>query len=238
MDRVREMGLELREARKASGLSVEELSRKTRISSRYIIWLEDGELEHLPGGVFLTGFIRTICRETKCDADRMLALLEPEEAEEVMEEPAAEGRRQTPLILTGVILLVLVAGAFMMMGGRDDPPAVGQEAGSADVVEEEAADAAAPDDIISPEESAHPEEMDLVIRATDNTWLKIQADDKEPWETTMKPGDEVRLSAMENVSLYIGNAGGLMFELNGRTFGPPGATGQVIKSYVITRDNL
>ena len=81
-------------------------------------------------------------------------------------------------------------------------------------------------------------ELDLLLRATEKTWLRIQADSSEPWETTMKTGDEIRLKAVERVALFIGNAGGIRFELNGKRFGPLGTQGQVISNYVITKDNL
>jgi len=77
-----------------------------------------------------------------------------------------------------------------------------------------------------------------LLRATEKTWLRIQADSSEPWETTMKTGDEIRLKAVDRVALFIGNAGGILLELNGKRFGPLGTQGQVISNYVITRDNL
>ena len=81
-------------------------------------------------------------------------------------------------------------------------------------------------------------ELDLLLRATEKTWLRIQADSSQPWETTMKAGDEIRLKAVDRVALFIGNAGGILFELNGKRFGPLGTQGQVISNYVITKDNL
>lgn len=231
MDRSREMGRQIRDLREAAGLTVEELSRKTRISSRYVRWIEEGDLGKLPGGIFVSGFVRSLCLEIGCDHRELLAWLEPEEEEDTMEQAAPDNRPPVALAGTIAVLILLVAGAFFISSRGGD--GTEGDAGKAAVAAQEQKSA-----VVLPEENALPVEMDLVVRAIDNTWLKIQADDGEPWETSMKTGDEVRLKAMDSVSLYIGNAGGLMFELNGKNFGPPGKKGQVIKNYVITRDNL
>lgn len=232
-----EVGRRIRSFREDAGLDVPELARRTRIGFRYLQALEDGRFEELPGPVFVKGFIRSVCAELGRDPAPVMEILDRMEVEEPAEEPDTGNgpRRLAPLILSAAALVILITGGILLHGGggseepagtppaAEGPPPL-QEPGQA------GDEASVPEDPVV--------ELDLILRATERTWLRIQSDGSEPWEATMKAGDEIRLRAMERISLFIGNAGGLLFELNGRRFGPLGTQGQVISNYVITRENL
>ncbi len=64
----------LRHARERSGLSIEAVSQETRISKNYILSLESGNLEGLPGKVFGRGFIKNITRLLRTDTIEGLRL--------------------------------------------------------------------------------------------------------------------------------------------------------------------
>lgn len=53
-----QLGERLRAAREAQGISVAQAAADTRILPRYIVALEDGDYQHLPGDVYARGFIR------------------------------------------------------------------------------------------------------------------------------------------------------------------------------------
>ena len=233
----RELGERIRSYRSDSGVEVADLSSRTRITVRYLQAIEAGRLAELPGPVFVKGFIRSICSELGRDPDPLIDLVDQIQVEEPVEEPVTSNgsRRTTPLVISGILLACLIIGGILLHGGPKDEEVVGQAEGTGltEMMEEEAA--------LSREEiNSEPPvvELDLVLRATEKTWLRIQADAEEPWETTMKAGDVVPIKAMDRVALFIGNAGGILLELNGRRFGPLGKQGQVISNYVITKDNL
>jgi cytoskeletal protein RodZ len=234
----KELGERLRSYRVDTGLQVAELAARTRIASKHIQALEDGRLDLLPGIAFVKGFIRSICAELDRDPEPLLEIIirsvELESPEEINGSP--DRRKFFPLLLSIGILLALIIGGVLIHGGGEKPPEI-------EYTEESAAPgintpATAEEDSFSSSAAQSPDELDLIIRATQKTWLRIQADSSQPWETTMKTGDEIRLKAMDRINLFIGNAGGILFELNGKRFGPPGSMGQVISDYVITRDNL
>jgi cytoskeletal protein RodZ len=232
----RELGQQIRSYRTDAGVEVPDLAKRTRIGVRYLQSLEDGSFDELPGPVFVKGFIRAVCAELGRDPFPLMDLVDQIHVEESPEETDSSNgpKRITPLILSGVLLAGLVTGGILLHGE-------GKEVGNGD----EAAVQPAVSEQANPESAqkgfANEEpivELDLLMRATEKTWLRIQADSSESWETTMKTGDELRLMAVERVTLFIGNAGGILFELNGKRFGPLGSHGQVISNYVITRDNL
>ena len=234
----KELGERLRSYRAYSGMELGELAIRTRITARHITALEEGQFQVLPGPVFVRGFIRSICQELGRDPEPLLALLDSASDEEPLEEGDAGGdgrKRLAPLILSGVVLAVLVIGGVLIHGkGNEEKPGSSVEEAVGSTVDQSTTESLEG-------RQAIPEvvrELDLIIRAIDKTWLRIQPDNAEPWETTMKAGDEIALKAAERVTLFIGNAGGVLFELNGKRFGPPGARGQVLSNYTITRDDL
>ncbi len=235
-----ELGRILRGYRCEAALDVSALATRTRIGTRYLNALEGGRLEELPGPVFVRGFVKVICEELGRDLQPLLPLLEGslegERGEEVNGPPNGQ-RKVVPLVLCAVVLLVLVTGGALLhgTGGKDKPTSAPEKISSVSAALTEDGTAGTRENSVREEPFV---ELDLLIRATEKTWLRMQADSSEPWEATMKTGDEVRLKAMERISLFIGNAGGIQFELNGRRFGPLGTQGQVISNYVITRDNL
>ena len=234
-----ELGRILRGYRREADLDISALATRTRIGTRYLNALEEGRLEELPGPVFVKGFVKVICEELGRDLQPLLPLLEGslegERGEETNGPPNGQ-RKVVPLVLSAVVLLVLVTGGALLhgTGGKGKPTAAPEKTSPVSALPESGA--AGTREISVREEPVV--ELDLLIRATEKTWLRMQADSSEAWEATMKTGDEVRLKAMERISLFIGNAGGIQFELNGRRFGPLGTQGQVISNYVITRDNL
>ena len=242
----REVGDRLREFRTDAGLEVAELAARTRISARYIQALEEGRFDLLPGSFFARGFIKSICAELDRDPDplleEVLAIQEEESAEEENGSNGPGSRKTIPLCATACVLVFLVIGGIWLYGGGNG------EGRTEETIREEAVPPPEPavpvqvPEVIPPAEPVREEEpleeLDLVIRAIERTWLRIQTDSSEPWETTLRTGDEIQLRGIERISLFIGNAGGILFELNGKRFGPPGSSGQVISSYVITRDNL
>lgn len=67
----------------------------------------------------------------------------------------------------------------------------------------------------------------LVIHATEKTWIRIQADDKEPFQVLMNPGEEVSHKAAR-FNMDIGNAGGVRIQFDGKSIENLGKSGQVI----------
>ncbi len=76
-----DIGAELRQAREQRGFSLEEVSRRTKITLPALRAIENNEVERLPGGIFTRGFVKAYAREVGLDpqdlARRYLAQFEP-----------------------------------------------------------------------------------------------------------------------------------------------------------------
>ncbi len=62
-----DVGAELRRAREERALSLEELSRRTKIGLPALRAIESNQVERLPGGIFTRGFVQAYAREVGLD---------------------------------------------------------------------------------------------------------------------------------------------------------------------------
>jgi len=69
----------------------------------------------------------------------------------------------------------------------------------------------------------------LVIEASELTWIQIERDGELPFEVMLWPGERITERASEKFGLLIGNAGGVDIRFQGRSLGPLGEHGQVIR---------
>ena len=114
-----QLGLLLRKAREARGLSVDDVVLALKFRARQIEALEADEIPLVPGTVFVRGFVRSYARLLKLDPDPLLALLDAEtpvsqpdvRAPENMGTAMPRGglRQMPPLVLISLLLLVVAA---------------------------------------------------------------------------------------------------------------------------------
>jgi cytoskeletal protein RodZ len=68
----------------------------------------------------------------------------------------------------------------------------------------------------------------LQLKAIEETWLSLQADDQSGKEMILKPGEGIAVQASGRILMKLGNAGGLDLVLNGKPLGKPGKSGEVL----------
>lgn len=128
------VGEQLRAAREARGMSLDDVSQVLKLGVRQVEALENGDWRGLPGNTFIRGFVRNYARLVQVDGAALMAqldtLLEP--AKTSLELPAAtpaampvasgHGRsRDFAVAMFGVgLVLVALAIYFFMPGGMAD----------------------------------------------------------------------------------------------------------------------
>jgi cytoskeletal protein RodZ len=73
-DRRIAFGRQLADLRLKSGMSLDSLAQATRISRNFIVALESGKFEELPGDVFARGFVKALSRTMGASGDDMVRL--------------------------------------------------------------------------------------------------------------------------------------------------------------------
>jgi cytoskeleton protein RodZ len=70
--------------------------------------------------------------------------------------------------------------------------------------------------------------ISLQLKAIEETWLSLQADDQPEREMTFKPGEGFSVQASNRILMKLGNAGGLDLVLNGKPLDKVGRSGEVV----------
>ena len=245
------------------GVSLEEISAATRISTRFLEAIENEQWEQLPGGVFNRGFIRSIARFLGLDEDNLVAEYALETQAEVEKVSAAPPLAEIPrnwrpfaFFLTG---LVLAAGllVYLLLGARIAgwyhnslarmvPRVAGSNASGVAVLptgSETGINApAAPGNPARaaagvPPGSEAPGALVLKIEAGKPAQVKILADGKRVFDGAVQANDVQRFRAQQAFEVTASDASALLLELNGQTIppiGPPGQPGNV----TLTRGDL
>lgn len=317
---VEAVGAYLREQRERRGISLDEVSRLTRVPTRYLEALEASRFEELPAPVFVRGFVRAYCQALGEPPEHALARLPSGEetgpprgripeparvrtARPAAETPAAAARsRARPAVAVSLVLLVVLGVALVSLTTVVRPPDQRRAADlptgpAASEVEQAsprppvAADVpslvaledapagsvaaappprapAAPTAAVAPAPpppapapaatpvpvaatttpgaAPSPEGAPsngarrgaeaayrLVARTTEPTWIRVRTGDGRTIEETMPAGAVREWASNRPFELTIGNAGGILLELNGTALPPLGASGAVISRLVV-----
>jgi cytoskeletal protein RodZ len=67
----------------------------------------------------------------------------------------------------------------------------------------------------------------LVIRAIEETWMRVKADQNPSFQILLKPGEKFERKAV-NFDIFIGNAGGIKIQFKGKDMEDLGKTGDVV----------
>lgn len=77
--------------------------------------------------------------------------------------------------------------------------------------------------------------ISLQLKAIEETWLSLQADDQSGKEMILKPGEGTTIQASGRILMKLGNAGGLDLVLNGKPVGKSGRSGEVLNLIVTSQ---
>jgi cytoskeleton protein RodZ len=111
------LGAELRDARMALGLSVEDMAEALRIRRVYLSALEEGRIRDLPAPAYATGFVRSYARSLGLDENaavrrfREVAGTAPRKPDLIFPEPVPERGMPTGALLLGGAVVAI--GAYI-----------------------------------------------------------------------------------------------------------------------------
>jgi cytoskeletal protein RodZ len=238
-------GEHLKREREMRGVSLEEISAATRISTRFLEALENDHWDQLPGGVFNRGFIRSVARFLGLDEDSLVAeyALETKNRTEagVIPDPPMEMRRNwgPAIVAFGLLAAILTGGWFIyahygaQIAARlhrkhtASPASTTAPPASPDAAAARAA-AATP---------AAPAALELKIEAGKPAGLKVVADGRTVYDGHVEPGNVMRFDARDSLEITSSESSALLLELNGQTVAPIGLPGQS-GSITLTRKDL
>jgi cytoskeleton protein RodZ len=245
-------GEHLRREREMRGVSLDEISAATRISTRFLEAIEKDQWDQLPGGVFNRGFIRSIARFLGLDEDSLVAEYAlghssgvPAPAAAAPKVPSHMPRNWQPAVTAvGVIVLVLAAGVFGLHRYGDGLSAwihsryqAVRAAGKSGLAPEASAPTATATTTAAPASGDPAAVLTLKLQATKRTDVKVSADGKIVFDGAVQPGDSRHFDAQDHIDVSASDSSAVRLDLNGRALpaiGTPGQSGSV----TLTRHDL
>jgi cytoskeleton protein RodZ len=226
-------GERLKRERELREVSMDELTKATRISARFVEALENEDWAKLPGGVFGHGFVRTIARYLGLNEEALLGEYDMARADHLAAAPAKpEERIPSPPkwlpVAAVLVLLLFVVGLFYV--GR-----YGWHRYAAYRAVKKSADASLPaqPQSNSPSLGSTEAPLDLSVSTSAATRVRVLADDKILLDAELPAGETRHFPANDHFEVTAGDSSAVLLELNGRAMPPlgaPGASGRIVLS--------
>jgi cytoskeleton protein RodZ len=249
---------DLKTLREVRGLTIEDIFLKTRINADILNAIENGEFHLLPNPVYAKKFIENYAEAIGIDAGIILVHYQryvdekqavPEEVKTVKVQIAFDRKPLKRFLLFSIPVVASIATAFITYTyfHEQEPHGIIQHNVTVDKQKEAVpkpapavkerplgavgnAPQTAPPAIINKETTQTPSNahLDLLIEATEKTWLNITEDHKPPYQVTLKTGEKLSRNAQEYFIVDVGNAAGVNVTFQGASLGNLGRKGQVV----------
>ncbi|HMI52955.1 MAG TPA: RodZ domain-containing protein [Candidatus Saccharimonadales bacterium] len=223
-------GERLKREREMREVTVDELTKGTRIGPRFLDALENEQWDKLPGGVFGRGFVRSIARYLGLDEESLLGEYDLARGEQKHEAPAPyENRLPSPPkwlpFLAVLVIALLLAGLFY--GGRyvwrkyEAHRATRQSSAKILPPGELAADAAGTFPTKATDSATA--RLNLSVSTSVTTRVRVLADHQVVLDAEIAAGDTWHFPANEQFEITAADSSALLLELNGQAMPPLGA---------------
>lgn len=242
----------LRNAREQKGWDIAKAEDVTKIRIRYLEALEQENYRILPGTTYVKGFLRTYAKHLGLNSEELVSLYKASEVIEL--QPKLESNTRTPrktpqwlkpaaLAVTGILALFIMIGIATLSKPEGKPnspdltplPSAPQTAQQIEPNTQPQAPAQNPQSVIA----AETEGLIAQFVFTQPVWIVVKVDGQPALEGTFTQGMTKELKAKEQIELVtVGNAGGVLVTLNGKTLPSLGAPSQVVRNVVLKKESL
>lgn len=253
-------GASLRRERELRGVSLQEIAAATKIGVRMLEAIEEDRLDKLPQGLFVRGFVREYARFLALDEQKILTELtfHAAPAPVVDNEVGERGRRVSSRLATRLINGGLATGVLGVVAAliwspsfsRENPapsvlPAVDAPAAASAPVTP--APAGGPGQAINtasvlpgaaPAPSVLPQPLQLTLTATEDCWIGLDVGGDRVENRVLKKGESFAITARQNASLAVGNAGGLLVAIDSGPPRPLGNRGEVKRNIPLSPEAI
>ena len=231
-------GERLKRERELREVSMEELTKATRISARFVQALENEDWAKLPGGVFGHGFVRTIARYLGLNEEALLGEYDSARAEHLPPpSPKTEERIPSPPkwlpAAAALVVLLLVIGFFLTVRyvwHRYAAHRTEKESSTASLSAQPQSGSAVAG---TTEQSSTSALLDLSVSTFAATHVRIIADNKLVFDAELPAWKNRHFSAHQQFEVTAGDSTAVLLQLNGKAMPPlgaPGASGTMVLS--------
>jgi cytoskeleton protein RodZ len=241
------LGQNLRRERELRGISVEEISESTRISSRLLKALEEDRLNDMPGEFFIKAILRSYAKCVGLEENTVLnwyyeaSLLQEQfnksQLQKIKTQQPLPKKAKRLIGMTIIIFIFLIVLVFIHFTGGEKESSLPQEELKASALTKEDNPTSLPE-VVSLEKTAFEiHNLTLEISFLEESWLQVYADGMLMVEDIKGPGEKIRVEASKEFLIHLGNAGGVSYKLNDMEGKPLGSSGTTVRNIRITTEN-
>ncbi len=231
-------GERLKRERELREVSMDELTKATRISTRFVEALENEDWAKLPGGIFGHGFVRTIARYLGLNEEALLGEYDMARAEHSAAAPPKPEERIPPPpkwlpVAAVLVVLLLVIGLFYTgryAWHRFAAYRASKKSAAASLPMQPQSGSGSAG---AAKQSASSGPLDLSLSTSAATHVRVFADNKLVLDAELSAGENRQFSAKDDFEVSAGDSSAVLLELNGRAMPPlgaPGASGRIVLS--------
>jgi cytoskeletal protein RodZ len=238
----------VRAAREAAGLSLAEVSERTRVRAGVLTEIERDDFSHCGGDVYAKGHLRAIASAVGADArpwieqyDELHGTAAPTATAVFESETAAPVRRSGAnwsAIMAAALVVAVGLVAVQVVSSSDDPARDTTTVAEPEPTPSESATDDEPDDDPTQVAEAEPEDVTVRIDAiASGSWVQVSRPDGTViFSDTLLSGQSKTFRDDKRLDFVIGNAAGVELTVNGQDVGTPGASGEVARLQFTPKD--
>lgn len=255
----------LRRARLKKKLTIQDVENSIRVSAQHLTAIEENRLELLPGRIYALGFIKGYAELVELDSTKLLALLKRQAGEKIAPKnvtPATSPVLEDFTLPTGkmfFIIFILFIVVFIFKSHYD-----GSNYLMSEQIPKVPKDLIAQTTLLSKPEKTVPKVEpvatpnnsngtslevlagpppimnQVVLKAIDNVWLEIKDSQRVTvFSRVLAVGEEYWIPVgQKDLTMTLGNAGGLQISVDGQALPLLGKTGQVIRKVSLDAEKL
>ncbi|MBE9069654.1 helix-turn-helix domain-containing protein [Leptolyngbya cf. ectocarpi LEGE 11479] len=232
------LGAVLRDAREASGQTLDEVAGQVLVRPRLLIALEEARTHELPEPIYVRGLIRRYGDVLGLDGNALsqqyVSIPAPKSPGRSWSREAVQLRPYHLYAAYVALIAVSVSGLSYLMQRalpQDsaepilDPVAVEQL--TLQRTSPTPSDSAT--NLAEPDAPAPEEPIVVAVEFVQQSWVRVTADGDEAYEGILQEGTERSWTAQESLTIRAGNAGGVVLAYNQGTAKPMGQPGTVVE---------
>lgn len=225
------IGADLAEARRQAGLTITEVSQRTRIRESIVRAIEQGDFSACGGDFYTRGHIRSIAAAVGLDPAPLIREYDETHeppgsisAAEVFEpskpiriaEPRSFGLGKV-MIVALVAIIGFASYHLVISGSHHTNNASSGFASAADRATASASPTPSPSPSPSPAHAATPARAVMSISATEDCWVEItRSNGSVVYNGTIQAGSSKRWTERRTVYVQLGNPAGIVMRVNGK----------------------
>lgn len=226
----------LRRTREHYDRSLEDIEHVLNIRSAQLKAIEDNDTEAMPARVYAIGFVRSYSEHLGLDGDKMVNLFKAQggskAAEPELHFPVVAADNQVPpwwIIVSCIIAVIVILSLWFGESSEERKivetiPPVPKEMQTA------VAPKPAPTPVAEPETIKEKPAKGIILNIRENSWVEIRdKKGKAMISQVLKAGDQYYVPDRPDLTISIGNAGGVEIEVDGVKLRKLGKRGSVLR---------